>query len=453
MGGGYFSSEGGASKLGQKSWDQTYGRAGAAWDKTFGTTKAHSQAKEGEKNAKNYYAQSQPINQKMNEADQAFVAAAKPSLSQYKSGSGYNTINFVDRQDKLAKEAAEQGTNAKLQYTNTIQPKLKGIMEESGREAANAMSLKDAGNVNNSIHKSVRDLYDKQGQQTRQRGLADFGVLSALGAQATAGQLGGGGPMTAGAMGQLGAANQRQASEAVQRAQGRVYDLEQQGLDRGFSESAAQYDRGQGAKDRYTGSLKDMTAAEGDYLGKQQGLRDERGGYNEQRFGAQQAQLDRGLDVDQQYAGLDRDLAYGAGERELGALGAKYGTLNQILGNKMAENQARQAGQTQFAGSALGAAATAYASDMRLKENIEEITDADLDEFFEAVKPKTYDYKAPGAAGQAPGRRVGFMIQDVQGTKLGDAITIKGPDGHLYVDRDNLDGILMAVLKRQRAVA
>ncbi len=41
------------------------------------------------------------------------------------------------------------------------------------------------------------------------------------------------------------------------------------------------------------------------------------------------------------------------------------------------------------------------------------------------------------------------MMQDVQGTELGKKMTRRGPGGELMYDKDNLNGILLAGLKRE----
>lgn len=309
----------------------TGGNVGKQWDKTFDTTKSHSQAKQGERNARAYYEEQQPIMQDMDRADQGYRDAFQAPANQLRS-----------RMGALHDEAFQQSNDAKKTYTNTTQPRLKGIMEEAGREAQGAMTLAQAGDTNNSIHKNVRAMYDQQASNTRQQGMRDYGVLSALGAQSAQGAMGA--PMTQGGQANIYAQNQSQAGEAVARAGQRVNDLKQQGIDRGFDESSRQYERGQGAKDRYRQSVGDISAAEADYHGRSAGLRGERQGYNAGMF-----------DIENQRAGLDRDMVYAKGERQLGALGSRYGQMNQVLDNQMAANGQRQAGQMRVLGSMIGA--------------------------------------------------------------------------------------------------
>lgn len=88
----------------------------------------------------------------------------------------------------------------------------------------------------------------------------------------------------------------------------------------------------------------------------------------------------------------------------------------------------------------------AMLSDEREKKDVKPVSDSDVDEFLSAIEPRKYRYKDPAKPGAAEGDRVGFMLQDVQGTKLGDKITRKGDDGTLYYDKDNLDGVILAAL-------
>ncbi len=86
------------------------------------------------------------------------------------------------------------------------------------------------------------------------------------------------------------------------------------------------------------------------------------------------------------------------------------------------------------------------ASDERKKEDIEELSSEEIRDFLKAVNPKKYKYKNPDTPTTAPGERAGFMLQDVQGTELGNMITEKLPDQSLAYDKDNLQGVMLAAL-------
>lgn len=85
-------------------------------------------------------------------------------------------------------------------------------------------------------------------------------------------------------------------------------------------------------------------------------------------------------------------------------------------------------------------------SDKREKEDIEELSSEEIRDFLKAVNPKKYKYKNPDTPMTAPGDRAGFMLQDVQGTALGNMITEKLPDQSLAYDKDNLQGVMLAAL-------
>lgn len=91
-------------------------------------------------------------------------------------------------------------------------------------------------------------------------------------------------------------------------------------------------------------------------------------------------------------------------------------------------------------GAAIGAAAL---SDKRAKNNIKDFTEKDLNEFFKAVKPKTYRYNNE-KWGQ--GDRVGFLIQDIEKTKIGKSLVKPHETGMKGFDPLNLQGILLSKL-------
>ncbi len=423
----------------------------------YDTGKSNKIAKEGEAKAEEQYQAGHAVSEKMGEADDRYGQDYENAANDYQHSQNIHNEGYKGDLSKLESEAGTQSTDAKKQYTNTIQPRLKGIMEDAGKEAKGAMTLQQAGDPNNSVQQAVRGMYDKQAQGAQKQGMADYGVMSALGAQAAGGQFGSGGPMTSGAMGQIYGQNQAQAGNAYAKAQGRMHDLQQQGIDRGFDESSKQYDRGQGAKDRYSKSIGDMDSAENSYLDKTSRLRDERGGYAGERFGVDSnANADR-FNQANQAAGIKQQASFGRGERDLAGLGQKYGYQQQGITNRIGIEEGARTGKIQTVNkeqenggkvmsSGAGAAA---ASDERVKKNISPMKDADLDEFFGAVKPKEYDYKNPQGQGQQGGRRIGFMMQDVEDTKLGRQIMRPGPDGKKFYDKDNLQGIIMAGLAKQ----
>jgi hypothetical protein len=262
--------------------------------------------------------------------------------------------------NKLKGQAESQATDAQKTYTNTIKPNMMNAMEDAKKQASQAMSLKDAGDPNNSVQTAVRAMYEKQAQGVGRQGLADSGVLSALGAQAMAGPMGNMGPMTGGQMQALQGANMGQAAQAYSRAQQRMDDLKQQGIDRGFSESAAQYDRGVGARERYSNTIKDVQNAQGLNQSQQQGYRGEIGGFNQQLSQQQTAETDRNMGMRAGLNALQYGQKQGQQGRELGRIGDFYGGQQAGIAGRMAQSGAQSGGIMGAVGQIGGAAAGGY---------------------------------------------------------------------------------------------
>lgn len=146
----------------------------------------------------------------------------------------------------------------------------------------------------------------------------------------------------------------------------------------------------------------------------------------------------------------------GAGQQELGYAGLQS-QMYQADQNRIAqENAARlqgaaskQAGMMGAFGSLSAAALPIiFSSDEDVKKNKQNVPDAQVDEFFQALKAKSFEYKDPHAVGSSGGEKVGMMAQDVEGTKLGDKLFSEGPGGVKGYDPQVLDGILLAGMKK-----
>jgi hypothetical protein len=216
-------------------------------------------------------------------------------------------------------EAANQASDATKTYKNNIQPRLQDIMDNAQRDANSAMSLADAGNPNNSVNTAWRNMYEQQAQGVNKRALADVGVLNALGAQATANQLGAmGGPLSTQQMLALQGQNMGQSGQAFARAQQQMQALRDQGLAVGREESAAQYNRGERARDRYSGSVRDYAGADSDYQDRMGKYRSERAGYGDRGFEIGRQKAGEDYQIDQGRVGLEADLGRGAASEDYG---------------------------------------------------------------------------------------------------------------------------------------
>ncbi len=339
---------GGAVQKGGDWWGKVSGREGqredsAAYQESVG---AQSEATKG-------------ILEGMKKDDSDFYNQSNDLWNAYQPE--YLRQGIKDREgiNKLKTDATSQAKDASATYTNTIRPELMNAMEDSKKQASQAMSLKDAGDPNNAVHKAVRGMYDTQAQGVGRQGLADAGVLASLGAQAMQGQMSGG-PMTGGQMQALQGANMSQSGQAFARAQQRMNDLRQQGIDRGFSESAAQYDRGTDARDRYSGSIMNIQNAQGANQSQQQGYRGEIGGYNQQLSAQQIGELDRNMGARGGLNALQYGQKQGQQSRELGRLGDMYGGQQQGIAGRMAQSGAQTSGMIGMLGQVGGSAAGGY---------------------------------------------------------------------------------------------
>jgi hypothetical protein len=270
------------------------------------------------------------------------------------------TDTYVNKANALDQQAQQQATDAQTTYTNTIKPNLMNNLSDAQNfqqtVSSQAMSLADAMDANNKVATQQRQLYGDLADQmtgrfqtmsdeeradlealmqrgvsgfggeiegTRKRGLADAGVLAALGAQATNLLGGGANPMTGSQMAALQAQQGAQSSEAYAAAQRRMQGLEDQrrayqlsslatmgdrasdlrrgslaqegalrsrGIEAGREESGAMYDRGYRATteamDRTSRRLADLMGGESSQNELLARLRGERSGYAQDTFGA-----------------------------------------------------------------------------------------------------------------------------------------------------------------------
>jgi hypothetical protein len=297
--------------------------------------------------------------ERMNLADKGYATGVRDAVDTYKVNRAPIHNNRVNDIEKYKGQAETQAKDARETYTNTIQPHLKGIMETAKTEADSAMTLKDAGDPNNSVQTAVRGMYEQQAQGVGKQGLADAGVLAALGAQATAGQMGGV-PMTGGQMQALQGQNMAQSGMAYSRAQQQMQRLREQGIESGFRESSNQYDRGQKAKDRYSNSVNDFEMADNRHQDRQTGYRNEQNGYSGERYGMDMGKAQEDMGLSTGLAGMDRDLAHSRENREIGLANDYYGTKQA---NIAADSQAKGANHpASTVGTLVGAGVGAYAS-------------------------------------------------------------------------------------------
>jgi hypothetical protein len=256
----------------------------------------------------------------------------------------------------LQSQAETQAADAKSTYTNTILPGFKNSMEDAQRQASQAMSLSDAGDMNNSVQKGVRDFYGQQAKGEGQQGLADVGVLSAMGAQALGNQMGQGGPMTGAQLQLATSQNMAQSGQAFANTQKRIQALKQQGIEQGLTQSNQQYNRGQDAREfaqksvgAYEGANNRMNNEQADFRGEigtqQNNIRSSQYAGGNAVYGGKMSQINRGIGNAAQDYGLNTGLAgqqYGINQGNA-LQNQQVGMMKAGIASDKAYNQALQA--------------------------------------------------------------------------------------------------------------
>ncbi len=224
------------------------------------------------------------------------------------------------RIETLMTGAQDQAQRADKVYSNSIQPSFKNAMEQADQNASQAMSLQDAGNMNNPVQAGVRDFFNKQATNAGRVGMQDVGMLQSLGAQANAQQMGAGAPMTGAQMMMMQQGNAAQAGQAFANTQKRMQGLRDQGIAQGLIQSGQQYDRGQQAVDTASRQRQGFMGAEAGDQARQQAARGEQYGFGNAITGSEKAaasagynstmsQYNRGMDQNSQYYNMDTGLA------------------------------------------------------------------------------------------------------------------------------------------------
>lgn len=316
--------------------------------------KAKKKKEEDEARANELLEQTKLLNPKLDAADKQY----KDDFTD-KSGDYLNTAkglvgNWQTEIDNLTNQSKNQATDATATYKNTILPELMTHMQGAKNNAAGAITLAEVQDPNNKLVTAIRDLYNQMGMDANRQGQQDFGVLSALGAQAAQGQFGASGPMTAGAMGQIYGANQRQASEAYSKAQQRMHDLQQQGITEGWRQNEHWYDKGQEAQKAYGDSITGLSDAEKNYYDQQGKFRDEITGYTDSTLGVQAGLNADVLNIGNMGSAIDKGNAYAGVGREQDLINKQYGIGQGISDNEMEAFMANNAGKAQFISSLAG---------------------------------------------------------------------------------------------------
>lgn len=324
----------------------------------FGHRKQDELGEKYQESVDRQYGETQGVLHNMKYQDDKYLGDLSAQSSNYKTDRDSAIGKWQVKADELQQQAEGQASDARQTYTNDILPNMKGIMENAKGEASNAMTLAEAGDPNNKVQQAVRGMYEQQAQGVGRQGLADVGVLQAMGAQATAGQMANMGPMTGGQMQALMGANQTQAGMAMARAQQHMQNLRDQGISAGFRESDAQYQRGERARDRYAGSVQGLQNSQDQFYGQQQGFRNEIGGMNNQTMNVQTGRARDNFDMDNNFSQSEHQLRQGGNVRQIGAINDRYGGQQAGIAGQIANENAGQAQKVGVLGGIITGGAT-----------------------------------------------------------------------------------------------
>lgn len=313
------------------------------------TSKQDAAQKKAAQARTDQYNDTQGVLGKMNKSDSDYLSKMKTGMDTYQASRAPIVSDYIGKQKDLEDQATNQARDASVAYSSEIQPRLKGIMEQSQQQADQAMSLQDAGDPNNKVQQAVRSMYNNQASEVGKRGLQDVGVLNALGSQATSNQMSSSGAPTTGSQLQLlNANNQSQSGAAFAKTQQQMQGLRQQGIDQGFTQSANQYDRGVNAKNAYSNSVGAYGAGVDQNIARQQNLRGEQQGYNSDIFGTNLGVAREDYGMGTGYDTLNHNLDQGQGERAIGSINQKYGGQQQTIKDQIAQANASNAAKAGY---------------------------------------------------------------------------------------------------------
>lgn len=254
----------------------------------------------------------------MAKGDKAYIDTAKASRDKYRGVADAAAQKQIGEYDRAHDERAQALSDSKTQYTSTVEPRMKAAMEASGKEAGNAMSLSDSMDPNNAVHRANEAKFERQATNEGRQGLADVGVLGALGAENASRTFGASGmPMTGGQMASIYGQNQNAAGTAMANTQRRMQSLRDQGIDRGYSESDKGYNRGQSAIDRANADVASYAGAGRTARTEQGNISGEEAGYGEKSQGLTTGNARDQANADMAVGGLEHELGNAGSQREL----------------------------------------------------------------------------------------------------------------------------------------
>jgi hypothetical protein len=288
--------------------------------------------REREQRGRDFFGNEAQRNVQRGQIDDRYLQGTGRTLDEWAGQGQTSERKYQGALDRARDVENQNMTRASNTYT-TMNPMYRDAMDAARENAQLAMTLKDYMDPNNQVAAGTRNLYNQEGEGSFQRyeqqaqneqrqGLANYGVMSSLGAQAAANAMGGQGPMTVGQqMASMATANQA-AAEGYANTQRRLQSLRDQGmsnrealrqlgLDRGFERTDKAYEAGRLAKEDAARRMGEYEAFQDRDIGRRSGISDRLTGIAGERRGseqraaevlrlAEQGKLDlgRGVDMD-----------------------------------------------------------------------------------------------------------------------------------------------------------
>lgn len=224
---------------------------------TIGITNPKGKAAAGDlaqSQQQEYNSNSGLINQ-MNQSNQQNLGYQQGQAANYEAGQTAATNSFDNQSKALQSQTQGMATDAKQTYSNTILPAQQQLMTQAQNNASQAMTLGQAQDPNNAVATGVRNMYNQQGQAANSQGLADVGMLQAMGSQATGQAMQSGQPMTGGQLAAIQGMNLSQAGQAMANTQAYIQNLRTQGITAGMNQSNTMYQAGQQANQAAQGAV------------------------------------------------------------------------------------------------------------------------------------------------------------------------------------------------------
>lgn len=298
-------------------------------------------------------------NQKYSEAEGTYSQGMNAADSSFQNARNQATGVQSRNLQQLQTQAATQANDSRHVYQGAILPASLDQMNRSMADSQNAMSLKDYMDPNNAVLSGTRDTYNNEATNVGRQGIADSGILSAMGAQAAGQAFGAGGPMSTGQLQSLYASNQAQSGQAFARTQQQMQSLRDQGLAQSYVQNDKMYQAGQQAHQTATNDIRNVNDVDSAQISKQSNLRGEQANLGADRMGIGLGNAQSDYNINQGQASRGLDLGYRGLDRDSTTENARYGQSAQTAAQEEQRRLAMGYGDKQAQGALIGLGTTA----------------------------------------------------------------------------------------------